>query len=42
MTEPRIDVHDYQELRPYNDAELKDAIRRMVEDPLLIKMMKWV
>jgi hypothetical protein len=42
MTESRIDVHDFQEMRPYNDAELKDAIRRMVEDPLLIKMMKWV
>jgi hypothetical protein len=42
MTEPRIDVYDFREIRPYNDAELKEAIRRMVVDPLLIKMMKWV
>jgi hypothetical protein len=42
MTEPSIDVHDFQEMRPYNDAELKGAIQRMVQDPLLIKMMKWV
>jgi len=42
MTDPRIDVHDFEDMRPYNDAELLDAIQRMVQDPLLIKMMKWV
>jgi hypothetical protein len=42
MTEPRIDVQDFREIRPYNDAELREAIRRMVAEPLLIKMMKWV
>jgi len=42
MTEPLIDVQDFREIRPYDDVELKEAIKRMVEDPLLIKMMKWV
>jgi len=42
MTEATIDVYDFHEMRPYNDAELQAAILRMVEEPLLIKMMKWV
>ena len=42
MTEATIDVYDFQEMRPYNDAELQAAIERMVQEPLLIKMMKWV
>jgi hypothetical protein len=42
MTEAPIDVHDFSTMRPYNDEELKAAIDRMVQEPLLIKMMKWV
>lgn len=29
-------------MRPYTDVELREAIERMVQEPLLIKMMKWV
>lgn len=42
MTETPIDVFDFHDMRPYNDAELQAAIERMVQEPLLIKMMKWV
>jgi Acyltransferase len=42
MSESPIDVHDFREMRPYTDAELREAIQRMVQEPLLIKMMKWV
>jgi hypothetical protein len=42
MTEAPIDVFDFSTMRPYNDAELQAAIDRMVQEPLLIKMMKWV
>jgi hypothetical protein len=42
MTEAPIDVFDFHEMRPYNDEELCAAIERMIQEPLLIKMMKWV
>lgn len=42
MTEATIDVFDFHEMRPYSDAELQAAIDRMVQEPMLIKMMKWV
>lgn len=42
MTDAPIDVFDFHELRPYNDAELQEAIERMVQEPMLFKMMKWV
>lgn len=29
-------------MRPYTDAELQVAMERMVQEPMLIKMMKWV
>lgn len=29
-------------MRPYTDAEVQVAMKRMVQEPLLIKMMKWV
>ncbi len=42
MSEAPIDVFDFREMRPYSDDELQAAIERMVQEPLLIKMMKWV
>lgn len=42
MQEATIDVNNFDEIRPYSDQELRDAILRLIEDPLLIKMMKWV
>ena len=42
MTEATIDVFDFHDMRPYSDAELQAAIDRMVQEPMLIKMMKWV
>ena len=42
MQESPIDVHDFSAMRPYSDEELSQAIQRMIQEPLLIKMMKWV
>ena len=42
MQESPIDVHDFSAMRPYSDEELSQAIQRMIKEPLLIKMMKWV
>jgi len=42
MQESPIDVRDYSAMRPYTDEELRSAIERMIQEPMLIKMMKWV
>jgi len=42
MQESPIDVRDYSAMRPYTDEELRSAIQRMIQEPMLIKMMKWV
>jgi hypothetical protein len=42
MQDSPIDVRDYSTMRPYTDDELRAAIQRMIAEPLLIKMMKWV
>ncbi|MFN0033253.1 MAG: 1-acyl-sn-glycerol-3-phosphate acyltransferase [Flavobacteriales bacterium] len=42
MTEARIDVNQFDDIRPYNDAELREAIKRLVQEPLLIRAMRWV
>lgn len=42
MLEAPIDVRNYDDIRPYTDAELREAVARLIEDPLLYKMMKWV
>lgn len=42
MVEAPIDVLNFDEIRPYTDQELRQAISRLIEDPLLYKMMKWV
>jgi hypothetical protein len=42
MHESPIDVHNFDAIRPYNDAELKEAIERILDEPGLYKMLKWV
>ncbi len=42
MQEAQIDVYNFDDIRPYSDVELQEAIGRLIEEPLLIKMMKWV
>ncbi|MEZ4798436.1 MAG: 1-acyl-sn-glycerol-3-phosphate acyltransferase [Flavobacteriales bacterium] len=37
-----LDVHNYDDIRPYNDQELQEAIERLLEEPMFYKMMKWV
>lgn len=37
-----IDVNDFSDIRPYNNDELKHAISRLVQEPRLFDMMKWV
>jgi 1-acyl-sn-glycerol-3-phosphate acyltransferase len=40
--EAPIDIHAFDDIRPYNDAELKLALARLVEEDVLYKMMRWV
>ncbi len=42
MTTSPIDIHDFSEIRPYNDHELKAAIVRLLEEPVFYQIMKWV
>ncbi len=42
MQEAPIDVNKFDDIRPYHDAELREAIKRLVQEPLLIKAMRWV
>lgn len=42
MNPAPIDVHNYDEIRPYNDAELREAIARLLQEPIFYKIMKWV
>lgn len=42
MHDSPIDVHNFDSIRPYNDAELAEAIERILEEPGLYKMLKWV
>lgn len=37
-----IDVLKYDDIRPYNDEELKEALSRLVQEDALYKMMRWV
>jgi 1-acyl-sn-glycerol-3-phosphate acyltransferase len=41
MDEP-IDVNVYDDIRPYNDVELKEALARLIEEESVYKMMRWV
>ncbi len=42
MQDAPIDVNSFDDIRPYNDAELREAIKRLVQEPLLIKAMRWI
>ncbi|MFM7311509.1 MAG: 1-acyl-sn-glycerol-3-phosphate acyltransferase [Flavobacteriales bacterium] len=43
MLDSPIDVHSFEDIRPYyHDHEIQAAIARLVQEPLLIKMMRWV
>ena len=42
MQSSPIDVHNFDDIRPYTDEELRAAIGRLLNEPLLFKMMKWV
>lgn len=42
MQESPIDVHNFDDIRPYNEVELQAAIGRLLQEPMLMKMMRWV
>ncbi len=42
MQDSPIDVHNFDDVRPYNEAELQEAINRLLDEPVLMKMMRWV
>lgn len=42
MTSAPIDVHNFDDIRPYNDEELRQVIERLLEEPIFYKIMKWV
>jgi hypothetical protein len=42
MSSSPIDVNNFDDIRPYNDVELKEAIERLLQEPMFYKMMKWV
>lgn len=42
MTSAPIDVNKFEDIRPYNDQELREAIDRLLEEPIFYKIMKWV
>lgn len=37
-----VDVNQFDSIRPYSDEELPAAIERILEEPSLYRMMKWV
>lgn len=37
-----IDVNSFESIRPYDDSEMPEALKRLSEEPLFFKMMKWV
>jgi 1-acyl-sn-glycerol-3-phosphate acyltransferase len=37
-----IDVLNFDDIRPYRDEELPLALERIIREPLLYKMMKWI
>lgn len=42
MEQPPIDVHHFDSIRPYLDEELPAAIERILAEPALYRMVKWV
>lgn len=42
MNSAPIDVNNFDEIRPYNDEELRAAVDRLLDEPIFYKIMKWV
>lgn len=42
MQNSPIDVHNFDDIRPFRDEEIRQALERLIQEPLLQKMMKWV
>ncbi|MFM7769823.1 MAG: 1-acyl-sn-glycerol-3-phosphate acyltransferase, partial [Bacteroidota bacterium] len=42
MEQSNFDTNNFDSIRPYNDAELKEAIERVLQVPEFYKMLKWV
>lgn len=42
MQNAPIDIFDFNDIRPYNDKELSEAMHRLTQEPMLIKAMRWV
>ena len=42
MQKAPLDIFDFNEIRPYNDVELAEAMQRLAQEPTLIKAMRWV
>jgi hypothetical protein len=42
MENPVIDVNNFDDLRPYRDAEVRPAIERLLADPLFFKVIRYV
>jgi 1-acyl-sn-glycerol-3-phosphate acyltransferase len=42
MQNSPIDVHNFDDIRPFSDDEIRQALERLIQEPLLQKMMKWV
>lgn len=37
-----MDINNFEDIRPYNNAEVKQAIERLKKEPNFYKIMKWV
>ena len=42
MQSPAIDVNRFDDIRPYNDQEVPGAIERILSEPSVYRMVKWV
>lgn len=42
MQNAPIDVHNFDDIRPFRDEELRAALDRLIKEPMLYKMMKWI
>jgi len=42
MTTSPIDVHQFDDIRPYRDEELPAAIERILQEPSIYTMIKWI
>lgn len=42
MQEYSIDVHNFDDIRPYTDKEIPEALARIMAEPVLYKILKYV